>query len=169
MARCHLPSLPCRRDIGGGKGLLAYLLNQSGWQTTVIDPSPQLLKHKFKDLALGKQIKLTPEIMAGVPHLSAPFTPDLAQDFDLLIGLHAHGSNLHIINSAKEYRKDFAILPCCVIDEPLVKHPGINWFNSLFDYAHSLGLNPQIARLSFMGQSQVIYTQNHLHKIEPTI
>ena len=31
--------VPCRvADIGGGKGLMAYLLGRSGWQATVIDP-----------------------------------------------------------------------------------------------------------------------------------
>jgi hypothetical protein len=33
---------PCRvADVGGGKGLLAYLLGQSGWAATVIDPIPK--------------------------------------------------------------------------------------------------------------------------------
>src|SRR5436190_117862 len=38
---------PCRvADIGGGKGLLTYLLRQSGWPATVIDPVPQALPTK---------------------------------------------------------------------------------------------------------------------------
>ena len=26
-------------DVGGGKGLLSYLLNKNGWGTTVVDPA----------------------------------------------------------------------------------------------------------------------------------
>lgn len=154
---------PCQAaDIGGGKGLLTYLLNQAGWQTTVIDPTPQSLQHKFKDLASGKRVKLSPQQITSVPRISLPFAPQLAQNFDLLIGLHAHGSNLHILSAAKTYSKDFAILPCCVIDEPLVKKSGVNWFDSLVTTASNLKLNPKIATLNFVGQNQVIYTQNHL-------
>lgn len=159
---------PCRAaDIGGGKGLLAYLLNQSGWQTTIIDPINQPLKHKYKDLTTGKRIKLSADQKLSVPRLSVPFAPNLTQNFDLLIGLHAHGSNLHIINGARGHHKDFAILPCCVINEPLTKQPGVNWFNSLFDYAQDLNLNPKIVQLNFVGQSQVIYTTNY-SSLEPS-
>ena len=51
---------PCQvADIGGGKGLLSWLLKQDGWQATVIDPTYQTLPHKFKDIRLNKQVKLS--------------------------------------------------------------------------------------------------------------
>lgn len=152
-------------DIGGGNGLLAYLLNQSGWQTTVVDPAiDRQVVWKYKDLVSGKQIKLTPEMRNSVPHIESGFTRDMAHPVNLLIGLHAHGSNMAIIQAARDFKKDFVILPCCVIDEPIEKRPGINWLNSLIEYADSLGLNPKTTSLPFVGQSTVIYTQNHLLK-----
>jgi len=42
---------PCRAaDVAGGKGLLAYLLQQSGWDAVVVDPVNQALPDKYKDI-----------------------------------------------------------------------------------------------------------------------
>jgi hypothetical protein len=152
----------CRvADIGGGKGLLAFLLAREGWDSVVIDPFDQLLKHKYKDIQTGQRVKLSVGEITGLERISSVFEKDMAKDFDLLIGLHAHGSNMKIIQAALEYKKDFAILPCCVIDEPVEKVSGINWLNSLFDYASDLGLSPKKAILNFAGQRTVIYTTNY--------
>jgi len=150
---------PCKAaDVGGGKGLLAHLLNQSGWDVTVIDPFPQLLHFKYKDVATGRQIKLTQAQMASVPRMSAPFQPHMAAGFDLLIGLHAHGSNMAVIQAAAQHHTDFALLPCCVIDEPIEKRPGVNWFNSLQEYAQGLSMPVKTVQLDFVGKNRVLYT-----------
>jgi hypothetical protein len=152
----------CRvADIGGGKGLLAFLLAREGWDCVVIDPFDQLLKHKYKDIQTGQRVKLSAAEITGLERISSVFEKAMAKDFDLLVGLHAHGSNMKIIQAALEFKKDFAILPCCVIDEPVEKVSGINWLNSLFDYANELGLNPKKAMLNFAGQRTVIYTSNY--------
>lgn len=148
-------------DIGGGKGLFSFLLNKEGWDCVVIDPFDQILKHKYKNSQTGQRVKLSPAEMVGVKRISSNFEKNMARDFDLLVGLHAHGSNIQILQVALEYKKDFAILPCCVIDEPLEKVPGINWLNSLFDRAKDLGLNPKKLALNFAGQRTVIYTTNY--------
>ena len=157
---------PCKvADIGGGKGLLSFLLNQSGFESMVIDPIWQPLEWKYKDISTGKRIKLTSDQMQSVPHIQKPFNLELLLDLDsnldLFVGLHAHGSNMYILEAAAKYQKDFAILPCCVIDEPITKIAGINWFDSLVEYAAKLGLNPKIDNLNFVGQSKIIYSKKH--------
>ena len=77
----------------------------------------------------------------------------MARGFDLLIGLHAHGSNMKLIEAAAEYRKDFILLPCCVIDEPITPQPNINWLDSLEEYANDLGLGTERFELNFKGQN----------------
>ncbi len=57
--------------------------------------------------------------------ISEGLEKEMAKDFDLLIGLHAHGSNMKIIEAAAEYKKSFILMPCCVIDEPIVPQPNI--------------------------------------------
>jgi hypothetical protein len=149
---------PCKAaDIGGGKGLLSYLLNKADWDTTVVDPIDQALPNKYKDLDTNKKVMIPPE--ETVKRITRPFKEEMGADFDLLIGLHAHGSNMAIIDAAKKYKKDFFIIPCCVIDEPIEKKPGINWRDSLMQYAESLGLTAQVAKLGFMGKDIAIYTK----------
>jgi hypothetical protein len=138
-------------DIGGGKGLLAYLLIQSGWQAAVIDPISQGLPDKFKNIASGQRVKIAPE--ESVPRIDAPFEVEMAQDFDLLIGMHAHGSNVKIIDAAARFGCGFVIFPCCVIDEPFFPRLGVHWLEALAGYAVLKGLPVFPFRLNFKGQN----------------
>lgn len=152
---------PCKAaDVGGGKGLLAFLLNQHGWDTVVIDPFNQELPRTFKDLNKNRTT-LAPEDRTSVTRLSMPFEEEMVKDYDLLIGLHAHGSNMKIIDGCAKYQKDFVLLPCCVVDEPITVQQGINWLDSLIDYAKSKGFNVKQAELSFVGQNVLIYSNQN--------
>ncbi len=143
---------PCRvADIGGGKGLLSYLLAKAGWEGVVIDPHPQRLPRKFKDLATGRQVRIPPD--AAVPHLSTPFTAQMAGDVDLLVGLHAHGCNISIIDAAAQSGKAFCLVPCCVIDEPDKPPPELHWLRWLANYAEACGFSPTFFQLNFKGQN----------------
>lgn len=143
---------PCRvADIGGGKGLLSYLLNQSGWQATVIDPYQQPLPEKYKDILAERRVKIPAQ--AKVPYLPVEFQPALAASFDLLIGLHAHGCNVKIIDAAAETGCGFVLFPCCVIDEPFSPTAGMHWLESLADYAVKKNQALFPFRLNFKGQN----------------
>src|SRR5258708_25794914 len=143
-------------DVGGGKGLLAYLLNKQGWQVSVVDPVNQDLPHKYKDISLGRRLLISPE--EKVTRIDLPFEEEMGKDTDLLIGLHAHGSNMKIMNACKIYNCDFLLLPCCVIDEPIEIKPNINWLDSLEEYAKDLGLPVQRNVFNFVGQGTALYT-----------
>jgi hypothetical protein len=145
-------------DIGGGKGVLAYLLNQSGYESTVIDPFDQVLPRAFKDIS-KKRTVLKGDDRAQVKRITAPFEIEMAKDFDLLIGLHTHGSNMKIIDAAQKYGISFVLLPCCVIDEPITVMPNVNWFDSLVDYAKSKGHAVGIAELNFAGQNRIMFSK----------
>ncbi len=143
-------------DVGGGKGLLSYLLNLRGWDATVVDPVDQQLPPKYKDIKLDQRV-LIPN-SEKVRRITAPFEEVMARDFDLLIGLHAHGSNIKILNATAKYKKDFLILPCCVIDEPIEVKGGINWMDSLEEYAINLGLPIKRHTFNFVRQSTALYS-----------
>lgn len=149
-------------DVGGGKGLLSLLLKKNGWDATVVDPAINDYLTKYKDLETGKRVLLEPG--ESFKRIYGVFQENMAKDYDLLIGLHAHGSNLQIINACKKYDKDFLLLPCCVIDEPLVKQPDVNWLESLIKYAEDQGFEVKRDELNFKGQSLLIYTDKHLSK-----
>lgn len=143
---------PCRvADIGGGKGLLSYLLIQSGWEAVVIDPVGQLLPDKYKDIASGSRQKIDPQ--ARIPRIDAEFQPEMAQDFDLLVGMHAHACNALIIDAAARYGCGFVLFPCCVIDEPFYPRLGVHWVEALAAYALERGCEIFPFRLNFKGQN----------------
>lgn len=151
---------PCRvLDVGGGKGLLSYLLNGAGWRSCVCDPFYQELPNKYTDLNKNK-IAIPKE--AKVPRITQKFTNDLVADFDLIIGLHAHGANMQIIDSCAEFKKDFMLLPCCVIDEPIEKREGVDWRLSLVDYAREKGFIVKEEQFNFKGKNVALYTDANL-------
>ncbi len=149
-------------DVGGGKGLLAYLLNKNGWKATVVDPAITDVLTKYKDIETGKRVLLKDGEIESFKRMTGIFKEEMAQEFDLLVGLHAHGSNLQIINAAKKYDKNFLLLPCCVIGEPLIKKPNIDWLKSLIEYAEDKGFEVKKDILNFKGQNVLIYTDKHL-------
>ncbi len=143
---------PCRAlDIGGGKGLLAHLLIQSGWQAAVVDPVSQALPDKYKDIRSNSRVKIAAG--ASVPRIDAAFAVEMAQDYDLLLGMHAHGSNARIIDAAALYGCGFVIFPCCVIDEPFFPRLGVHWIEALASYAVFKGLAVFPFRINFKGQN----------------
>lgn len=162
VAKWLADNYPAQRaaDIGGGKGLLAYILNKKGWSVTVIDPEYQELPTKYRDLETDRRIKISSE--ESVKRITSPFEEKHVKDFDLLIGLHAHGSNMLIIDFAKKYNKNFFLIPCCVIDEPIEKKPNIDWRESLVDYANSKGFNVKTVKLGFMGKDMALYTDDNV-------
>lgn len=155
---------PCKvADVGGGKGLISYLLIQSGWESTVVDPEQQPLPLKYTSLD-KKRVKIDPE--AKVPYIAMPFSKEMVKDYDLIIGMHAHGCNMWVIDGCKEYDKDFILLPCCVIDEPIVKERDINWRESLVEKAQKEGFEVKKVQFNFKGKNIAIYTDKNLEKLD---
>jgi hypothetical protein len=138
-------------DVGGGKGLLAHLLQASGWQATVIDPVDQRLPDKYKDIESGDRQRIAPD--ESVPRIDKGFEMEMGAEFDLLIGMHAHGCNVRIIEAAATYGCGFVLFPCCVIDEPFYPPIGVHWLESLAHYATGLGQTVYPFRLNFKGQN----------------
>lgn len=143
---------PCRAaDIAGGKGLLALLLRQSGWEAVVIDPVRQALPDKYKDIGSDRRVRVS--AAASVPHIDSGFEGGMARHFDMLVGMHAHGCNVTVIEAAAAYGCGFVLLPCCVIDEPFYPPAGTHWLESLAAYAVGQGHTVYPFRLNFKGQN----------------
>ena len=141
---------PCTvADVGGGKGLLTWLLNQAGFRAEVIDPVDQPLPARYRDLA-GGQVRL--DAGTAVPRRRTAFRPELGRRYDLLVALHAHGSNLAVLETVAQAGNSCVVLPCCVVDEPAAPGPGQNWFMWLAGQAGDLGLAPEFFALNFRGQ-----------------
>ena len=143
---------PCRiADIAGGKGLLTYLLQKSGWEALVIDPVRQSLPGKYKDIGTGKRVRIPPT--ERVRRIDRAFQANMARHYDMLVGMHAHGCNVKVIDAAAEFGCGFVLFPCCVIDEPFYPPLGVHWLESLADYAVRKGHEVYPFRLNFKGQN----------------
>ncbi|MEA2104233.1 MAG: hypothetical protein U9P79_06295, partial [Candidatus Cloacimonadota bacterium] len=134
-----------------------YLLQKNNFESVVIDPYNQPLPSKYKDLQ-GNKHKIFEE--ETVNRISKTFEIDMAKYYDLLIGLHAHGSNMKIIEASAKYKTGFILLPCCVIDEPIEKKSDIDWFESLEEYSQQLGHKTERFELNFKGQNVGFYAKN---------
>jgi hypothetical protein len=142
---------PCTvADVGGGKGLLTWLLNEAGFRAEVVDPVDQPLPSRYRDLASGRRVRLGGD--DRVPRRRARFGPALGRRYDLLVALHAHGSNLAVLETVAQAGNSCVVLPCCVVEEPAAPPPGRNWFLWLADHARGLGLEPEFFSLNFSGQ-----------------
>jgi hypothetical protein len=144
-------------DVGGGKGLLTYLLQQSGWAATVIDPVKQALPSKYKELRTNKQVRIAAS--EQVPRLDSKFEPSMARNFDLLVAMHAHGCNVQLIDTAVKFNYALILLPCCVIDEPVLPPSGVHWIQWLVEYALAKGFTVEPFRLNFKGQNIGLYAR----------
>jgi hypothetical protein len=142
-------------DVGGGKGWLTYLLRKSSWEAAVIDPVEQSLPDKYKDISHNKRIKIP--ATEKIPRISKEFEPYMAQNYDLLIGMHAHACNVKIIDASAKFHCGFVLLPCCIIDEPISPSPGVHWLECLMDYAMQQGFTVHPFRLNFRGQNIGFY------------
>lgn len=152
-------------DVAGGKGLLTYLLKQSGWNAVVVDPVSDFRPMKYRSINSSEQVKLSKEVQESIPRIKDIFTEDMVKGFNLIIGLHAHGCNMKIINACRNYNKDFLLLPCCVVGEPIEKKPNIDWLESLVQYAVNSDFDVKRDTLDFKGQNILIYTDRNLIKI----
>jgi hypothetical protein len=149
---------PCRvADVGGGKGLLTFLLDRAGFDATVIDTELQPLPAKFRDLRTGERVRLASS--AQVKHVAAPYSMELGARFDLLVALHAHGVNFEVIDTVAAHGNSAILMPCCVIGEPSAPPPGENWFMWLVRHARSHGLEPRFFHLNFSGQNVGFYVR----------
>jgi hypothetical protein len=143
---------PCTvADVGGGKGLLTWLLNEAGFRAEVVDPVDQPLPGTYRDLASGRRVRLGDGVR--VPRRRVAFGPALGRRYDLLVALHAHGANLAVLDTAAQAGSSCVVLPCCVVDEPAAPGPGQNWFLWLVERARDLGLEPEFFALNFAGQN----------------
>lgn len=83
---------PCKvADVGGGKGMLAYLLQESGWDVVIIDPEYQLLPEKYKKLNTGhltlilSQKERKPLLLSGEGRNEVKKNPDSKINKQILI------------------------------------------------------------------------------------
>ncbi|GAB3758115.1 hypothetical protein GCM10028864_43030 [Microlunatus parietis] len=96
----HFPEVRFAADVAGGQGMLARILSKRhNINCEVIDPRGWVLK--------------------GVAHRALPYTADLADYYDLIIGLHPDQALRPVVESAAAV--PVLVLPCCNFWSPGTK------------------------------------------------
>jgi hypothetical protein len=78
-------------DVAGGQGMLSRLLNKRGYEAEVIDPRGWT--------------------MVGVASRQVEYSADMADYYDLVIGLHPDEALRPVVESAKI--RPVLVVPCC--------------------------------------------------------
>ena len=96
--------VPCSvADVAGGQGYLSFALTQHGYSCTVIDPRKTNLSKKERQIARCKNIEFR--------RLQKEFEPEMAYEYDLIVGLHPDQATEAICEAA--LIKSCIIVPCC--------------------------------------------------------
>jgi hypothetical protein len=137
-------------------------LKQYGFDSIVVDPAYQELPNKLRKDAYDKKqgrFLLSEEERKSIEHINDVFKPEMVKDFDLIVGLHAHGCMYHTIEQCASLDKKFVLLPCCVVDEPIEKPHGINWKDFIAGLAKDIHKDKtQVTNLDFVGNNLTIFT-----------
>ncbi|VAW36826.1 hypothetical protein MNBD_CHLOROFLEXI01-3618, partial [hydrothermal vent metagenome] len=62
-----------------------------------------------------------------------------------------------LIDVAETSQKKIILLPCCIIQEPLLPAPGQHWIACVVEYALAKNLSVEPFRLNFRGQNIGLY------------
>ncbi|MFQ6039375.1 MAG: hypothetical protein ACE5PV_00860 [Candidatus Poribacteria bacterium] len=87
----HFPEVKYIADVAGGKGYLSRLLSKKNYDCELIEPREKVVK--------------------GVKHRKEQFRADMADYYDLLIGLHPDDATRELAKAA--LIRPVILIPCC--------------------------------------------------------
>lgn len=126
-------------DVAGGQGMLSRLLTKRGFDPEVIDPRGNCL--------------------AGVRSRAELYTPDMADYYDLVVGLHPDQALRPVVESA--LLRPVLVVPCCNFWDRNTKLGRDALLDSITEYAHGHQLKAELVELGFRGP------QNHAVCMDP--
>jgi len=136
-------------DVAGGQGLLTrYLRKKYNYDAEVIDPRGYTLK--------------------GVPNKQTYYTSEMAQYYDLIVGLHPDEAIRPVVESA--LYKPTIIVPCCNHWDINNKLGSKELVDSICNYLRNQSVKYEIVKLNFKGPKNIaVVTSFHRININPTM
>jgi hypothetical protein len=131
-------------DVAAGKGALSFALREHGFtHITPFEPSPRK-GGQVRRLGIRAQL----------------FTPEIARDFDLVVGMHPDEATDCILDGAAKAGIMAIVCPCCAKPTSWTywgqKAPG-QWVRHLVAKSASLGLPLSKTSLPISGASTVLW------------
>ena len=117
-------------DVAGGQGMLTRILRKRfGFDAEVVDPRGWALK--------------------GVPARAEPYTPAMADYYDLVVGLHPDEALRSVVQSAGKV--DVLVVPCCNFWTRDRRLGRAELIEQIGEFHHSLGGTSERVMLAFGG------------------
>jgi hypothetical protein len=120
-------------DVAGGQGMLARLLNKRGYEAEVIDPRGWT--------------------MVGVASRHAKYSADMADYYDLIIGLHPDEALRPVVESAKV--RPVLVVPCCNFCDKTRKLGRNALLDEIEDYMHANDIQHEKVSFNFKGPQNI--------------
>ena len=121
-------------DVAGGQGLLSRILNKKyNYFAEVVDPRGFALK--------------------GVPSVQSLYSADMAEFYDLIVGLHPDGATRAVAESAR--RRPVVLVPCCNEWDKARKLGAKELVGAISEYLAGEGVAHEIVELGFKGPKNV--------------
>lgn len=147
--RCTAVFLPKQElriaDVAAGKGQLTWALKERGFvHVTPFEPYPRKGGHVRR---LGMHVR--------------EFTPELAKNFDVVVGMHPDGATDCILSGCALYKKLVFIVPCCTRPNAWSywgpKQSQTAWRAHLVERSEKAGLFLSEGRLRMTGANVVLW------------
>jgi len=131
---CFGNSIKHIADVAGGQGLLTKILNKRyNYESEVIDPRRYLVK--------------------GVPGRQILYTKDLADFYDLIIGLHPDEATRDVVESAS--KRPVLVIPCCNHWDKTRKLGSKELISDICEYLHRENIDYEIIKYNFKGPKNI--------------
>jgi len=120
-------------DIAGGQGMLARLLNKRGYETEVVDPRGWT--------------------MVGVANRQEEYSADMADYYDLVVGIHPDEAIKPVVQSAKV--RPILVIPCCNFWDKSKKLGRNALLDEIEEYLRSNGVKYERVTFNFKGPQNI--------------
>lgn len=120
-------------DVAGGQGMLARLLNKRGYEAEVVDPRGWTL--------------------VGVADRQAEYTADMADYYDLVVGLHPDEALREVVASAAT--RPVVVVPCCNFWDRTTKLGKDELLHAIEADCQAKGISVERRELPFKGPKNV--------------
>lgn len=121
-------------DVAGGQGMLSRILNKKyNYEVEVVDPRGYTLK--------------------GVPSRQCVYVSEMAEYYDLIVGLHPDEATRTIVESAKSC--PVLVIPCCNFWDNTKKLGTQALIDSICKYMSSLRIEHELITFPFKGPKNV--------------
>jgi len=126
-------------DVAGGQGLLTKILNKKyNYESEVIDPREYQIK--------------------GVSNRQGEYSKNMAEYYDLIIGLHPDEATREVVESA--HKRPVLVIPCCNFWDKTKKLGTKELTAAICGYFDSANIKYEVIKFNFKGPKNIgILTQ----------